>query len=257
MTKIVGILNITPDSFSDGGLYIDPEQALEKVADLFSQGADMIDIGAESTRPGASSIPQETEWKRLKPVIDKLADIYDPHLFSVDTRHAFVAERIAREWSPEVIINDVTGLQGGGMVKVITKYSMKVIVGHLPHQAEGDVARAHTIRLDDQSMVRDELMAQYKHLITQGIASEKIILDPGVGFGKTCELNEKLVEFAQQVPNVPVMIGYSRKRFLGEERLSIAANTKHGQRAIRSGACYLRVHDVAPHVRLLSPKMLQ
>ena len=251
MTKIVGILNITPDSFSDGGLYIDPEQALEKVADLFSQGADMIDIGAESTRPGALSIMPEVEWERLQPVIRKIAHTYDPHLFSIDTRHAFIAERIAREWSSKVTINDVTGLYRDGMIDVVTKYSMKVIVGHLPSQAEGDIARAHAVKLDDYRIVLDEMTAQYRQLVTRGIPPEKIILDPGIGFGKTRELNEKLVEFAQRVPHIPVMIGYSRKRFLGENRLNVNENIKLGQRAIVSGASYLRVHDVAPHVRLL------
>lgn len=251
MTKIVGILNVTPDSFSDGGQWNQPEAAVQRVKQLFDEGADIIDIGAESTRPGATAVTAEYEWQRLEPIIQQLRKICAPDHFSFDTRHGETAKRIASVWSPDVIINDVTGLSEPQMVEAVALYGLRVVVGHLPAAARGDIARAHQQKMTNEHEIKQELMERVETLMQMGINKQNIILDPGIGFGKTPELNHKLVAFAALVPDFPVMIGYSRKRFIGEYRLDPQVNAALGKKAVAAGTAYLRVHDVAIHKDLV------
>lgn len=247
MTQLVGILNITPDSFSDGGRFVEPSIALDHAAQLFKDGASIIDVGAESTRPGATPLTVDQEWQRLEPVLPRLMRHF-PGKISLDTYHPQTADR-ALQYG-DVIINDVTGMNNAAMVAVVGVHKARVIISHLPGS---DVQAAHAQKpVASVQQVRDELLAKAAELQAAGVPKQNIILDPGIGFGKTPELNVELLKFAKQVPDYKVMIGYSRKRFLGEHRMDLAPNLKAGRIAIAAGAAYLRVHDVAGHRSLLS-----
>jgi dihydropteroate synthase len=246
MTQLVGILNITPDSFSDGGLFTDTQSAVGQARQLFSDGAAIVDIGAESTRPGAKALSAEEEWQRLEPVLAELIKLF-PGKLSVDTYHADTAEKVLN--LDDVIINDVTGLNDPIMVEIIAAHSARCVIGHLPGY---DIQTAHRdVLISDAGQVKKDLLASAALLGAKGLPKSKIILDPGIGFGKTPELNRELLKFASQVPDYPVMVGYSRKRFLGDARLKLEANLEAGRAAVKAGAAYLRVHDVAGHRPLL------
>lgn len=247
MTKLVGILNVTPDSFSDGNKFNRPDKACARITQLLADGADIIDIGAESTRPGAIPLTADEEWARLYPLIEKLKEIYVPAQFSVDTRHAFVAGMVASQWSPDVMINDVSGLADPAMGKTVAAYGMRVVIGHLPVQANGNISAAHQVSMTEEQQVKDQLLKRYSAAQIAGISAANIVLDPNLGFGKSRELNIKLLGFAALVNKIPVMIGYSRKRFLGVDRLDDRVNVRAGEIAMAAGAAYLRVHDVAAH----------
>lgn len=251
MTKIVGILNVTPDSFSDGGAWNSVDAAVTRTEQLFREGADIIDIGAESTRPGAESISSEEEWRRLQPIVEQLKVAYEPSKFSIDTRHSEVIKRVIDTWSPEIILNDVTGLRDIAMRNVALEYDVTAIVSHLPTSAQGDIEQAHQHKVSDVSIVKRELDDHINQLTAAGIDMQKLIVDPGIGFGKTATLNRELVSFAEVMPDFPIMIGYSRKRFIGEQRFMPGANVALGRLAVLSGAAYLRVHDVAAHYALV------
>lgn len=242
MVELVGILNITPDSFSDGGQFFAPENALQQAAKLFDDGASMIDIGAESTRPGALQLTASEEWQRLEPVLRVLIPAH-PEKISLDSYHPETIER-AFNIGP-VIINDVTGMNNPLMITTAAKLKARVIISHL---AGADVQAAHQgAHLTTIEEVKHDLLARVRLLQNTGIHRDRIILDPGIGFGKTMELNTQLLRFAEHVPEFKVMIGYSRKRFLGENRMELAPNLAAGRVAVASGAAYLRVHDVAGH----------
>lgn len=246
MTQLVGILNITPDSFSDGGKFFSVGAALSQAEKLFKDGAALIDIGAVSTRPSADPVSLKEEWRRLEPVLTELIPKY-PGKISVDS---FNPETIKKALAiGPVIVNDVTGLNNPAMLKLVIALKPTVIISHLPGT---DVQIAHTatpISLVED--VKNDLLKKAKFLEKNGLKKEQIILDPGIGFGKTVELNRELLKFAQQVPDYKVMIGYSKKRFLGEHRMELEPNLEAGKIAIESGATYLRVHDVLGHTGLV------
>ncbi len=247
MIELVGILNITPDSFSDGGLYLDPDTAVKRARQMIQDGASIIDIGAESTRPNADSLTSEQEWQRLEPVLEILNPEF-PGRISLDSYHP---ETIIKAFKiGPVIVNDVTGLNNPEMVKVIVKLDAKVIISHLPGV---DIQKAHREgNVSDMQVVKKELLSKAELLISKGHKKENIILDPGIGFGKTMDLNRELLKFADFVPDYKVMIGYSRKRFLGEKRMDLEPNLAAGRIAAAHGAKYLRVHDVAGHRELIA-----
>jgi dihydropteroate synthase len=239
---LIGILNITPDSFSDGGEFVEPAVALARAEALFANGASIIDVGAEATNPKAGPLNIDEEWTRLEPILQELLLKY-PGKISIDTRHAEIVEQAA-EISSDFIVNDVTTFIDPAMIAVTAKYGLRAIVSHLPLAAKGDIQWVHKESLvDDLEQVRRELLAQKAKMIGGGIIAENIIIDPGIGFGKAAELNWKLLEFAKYVPGETVLIGHSRKRFLGENRFEIEPNLKAAQLAMASGAAYLRVHD--------------
>ncbi len=249
--RLVGILNVTPDSFSDGGLFLEPATALQQLRRLFDDGAALVDIGAESTRPGAEALTPEQEWQRLAPVLKVALSIY-PDRISLDTFHPETVLRAAKEFGPHFIVNDVTGFSNPAMSRVVAQHKLRCIISHLPHQFHGNVQAAHKgTLLDDEQVVKQELLQRQDELVAAGVPAKGIILDPGIGFGKTPELNQKLLRFAKLIPNHPVMIGYSRKRFLGGRRFETEPNLAAGRIAIAAGAAYLRVHDVAAHQALL------
>jgi dihydropteroate synthase len=246
MVELVGILNVTPDSFSDGGQFLDPAAAVGQAEQLFRDGASLVDVGAESTRPGATPLTDEEEWARLEPVLSALIPRYAGKI-SLDSHHPATIRR-AFAIGP-VIINDVTGLNDPEMVGVVTELGATVIVSHAPGT---DLQAAHRdTPVTSVGQVKEDLLAKESLLLSEGLRPDQIILDPGIGFGKTPEVNRELLEFAKLVPGRKVMIGYSRKRFLGEHRMELAPNLAAGRTAIAAGARYLRVHDVAGHRQLL------
>jgi dihydropteroate synthase len=246
MTQLAGVLNVTPDSFSDGGLFLEPGKAIEQAERMFAEGAALVDIGAESTRPGAQSLTPAQEWQRLEPVLKALLGCF-PGRLSVDTYHLETAGKALD--LGDIMINDVTGLNNPAMAEIILKHQAGVIISHLPGK---DIQAAHKGPLvNDINQVKNHLLATAEDLVYKGLPKENIILDPGIGFGKTPELNRELLGFAQLIPDYPVMIGYSRKRFLGEHRMELENNLAAGRIAIAAGAAWLRVHDVAGHMQLL------
>lgn len=245
MVKLVGILNITPDSFSDGGDYVNPTAAIARAEALFQSGAALVDVGAESTRPGATALAWQEEWRRLEPVLTVLIPKY-PGKISLDSYHPETI-RTAFAIGP-IIVNDVSGLNSPAMLAVVAELKPTVIVSHLP---EADIQKAHqTTPITDVQQVKHDLLVKDELLRSYGLQNNQIILDPGIGFGKTPEVNRQLLRFAELVPKKLVMIGYSRKRFLDKHRLELAPNLAAGQQAVASGAAYLRVHDVTGHQQL-------
>lgn len=246
MTQIVGILNVTPDSFSDGGQYIDSTLAIAHAEKLFAEGAVVVDVGAESTRPNAKELTDDEEWQRLEPVLCALIPKF-PGKISLDSYHPETMQR-ALAIGP-IIMNDVTTFHNELMRNVAIEHNAKVIISHLPGI---DIQAAHRdAPVSSVQEVRDDLLTTARELEASGLPRAHIILDPGIGFGKAMELNWELLKFAKEVPDYDVMIGYSRKRFLGVDRMEIEPNLEAGRIAIAHGAAYLRVHDVAAHARLL------
>lgn len=248
--QLVGILNITSDSFSDGGLYTDPKSALDHATKLFNDGAGLVDVGTESTRPGATRLTDDEEWARLEPIISTLVRRY-PGKISVDTFHPKTIIRIL-ESAGQIIVNDVTGFDNTAMIKLVADNNLRCIVSHLPQAFGQDIQAAHQsdALINSIQIVKKELLARVDQMLSAGVRPENIILDPGIGFGKTPELNMQILEFAKYVPGYDVMIGYSKKRFLGENRMDLNVNLEAGATAIKAGAKYLRVHDVAGHYSL-------
>lgn len=246
MIQLVGVLNVTPDSFSDGGQFYTPEKAVQQATALFNSGASIVDIGAESTRPHATPLTADVEWQRLEPVLRQLIPRY-PGRISLDSYRPETFER-AFAIGP-VIVNDVTGMNNPDMVAFAARTKPTVIISHLPGL---DVQAAHRLKpVTSAEVVRDDLLIRAAELERKGLKKSQIILDPGLGFGKTPAINWELLKFASMVPQYPVMIGYSRKKFLGENHLELEPNLAAGRIATAAGAAYLRVHDVAGHQILL------
>ncbi len=235
--KIFGILNITPDSFSDGGEFFDSEKALLQAEKLFADGADFIDVGGESTRPNARTLEMEEEWGRVKNILKVLVEKF-PGKISLDSRNWQTAEKFCELGG--TILNDVSGFQDKKMMKIAKKFKTLNIVNHFPGKT---IDAVHEQEISSIEKVKKDLLEKAQEMINMGILKENIILDPGIGFGKTMELNKKLLKFAEEVPDFKVMIGHSKKRFLGEKRLEKKINVEAGEIANNSGAWCLRVHD--------------
>ncbi|MCA9330977.1 dihydropteroate synthase [Candidatus Saccharibacteria bacterium] len=212
--RYVGVLNITPDSFSDGGSYNDTEKALARVTELFEQGASIVDIGAESTNPWSSPMAATEEIDRLKPIIPQLITNLPGATFSLDTYHPETLSWVLSQGMLP-ILNDISGLYDPDMQKLVTTHGLTVVISHLPKDAQGIPVRAHTgQQIDDIDQVVQELLETAEGLEATGIPHTHLILDPGIGFGKTMRLNWQLLDFPAHVPDYDVMLGYSRKRFL-------------------------------------------
>ena len=246
----MGILNVTPDSFSDGGLWNDPERAVAHAVEMAEQGASIIDVGAESTRPGSSPVSAEEEIRRLKSVLRELVPVTDVPV-SVDTMKPEVAEVCVSMGAD--IINDVNGLRAPGMAEVCASAGVHVVIMHVP----GPVESVHSGCMGDgfAQEIRDTLRILTASALDAGIDGSKVILDPGIGFGKTPQQNMWLLTHSSYFSDgYPVLLASSRKRFLAEmfpgmdrDEASVAA----AARAAESGADIVRVHDVAGVVRAM------
>ena len=248
-TLIMGILNVTPDSFSDGGLYCSQQKAVERGLQMVDEGADIIDIGGESTRPGAESIEASVELKRVLPVIESLVkQVKIP--ISIDTTKAKVA-KLALASGAE-IVNDISALHGDKkMAKTISDEGAAVILMHMRGNPR-NMQQGNLVYNNLMGEVTDYLEKSSEKALKAGIEKDCLVIDPGIGFGKTPEDNYKIIKNLSQLKELgmPVMIGTSRKSFIGkvtggepEQRLEGTAATVAA--AIMNGCHIVRVHDVA------------
>jgi dihydropteroate synthase len=254
-TLVMGVLNVTPDSFSDGGLYLDPRQAAERTLEMERAGADIVDIGGESTRPGSDGISADEELGRILPVFERLRGRLKIPI-SIDTQKAAVAEGAVAAGAE--MINDVTALRTDPkLAEVARRHQLPLVLMHMR-----GVPRTMQKRPFARNVMRDVvsgLSAAVARARKAGVAKSQILLDPGIGFGKSyqqnCELLARLPELARL--GCPLVVGTSRKSFIGhllggappEERLwgtaaSVAAS-------ILAGAHIVRVHDVAEMVQVV------
>jgi dihydropteroate synthase len=251
---IMGIVNVTPDSFSDGGLFLDADAAVKHGERLASEGAAILDVGGESTRPGADPVTEEEELRRVVPVVERLAG---RSRVSIDTTKVAVA-RAALE-AGATIVNDVSALRfDPGMAGLVAETGAGCCLMHMlgePRTMQEDP------RYDDVvSEVKAFLEERLAFAVAEGIDEERVWLDPGIGFGKTVEHNLELLRRLDEIVAIgrPVVVGTSRKSFLGKlaggrdegERLpgTIATNVL----ALERGASVFRVHDVAQNVDALA-----
>lgn len=243
---IMGIVNVTPDSFSDGGAFLDAGAAIAHAHRLVEEGADILDIGGESTRPGAVAVPVEQELARVLPVLRGLRDVGVP--ISVDTVKPEVMSAALAEGAS--IINDITALAARGAMDIVAASDAAVCLMHM--QGEPRTMQADPQYRDVVGEVKDYLAERLGAAIAHGIARERVILDPGYGFGKTLAHNLALLRAQARIAELgaPVLAGWSRKSSLGlitgrpaNDRL--AASLAAAILAVQHGAHIVRVHDVA------------
>jgi dihydropteroate synthase len=249
---VMGILNVTPDSFSDGGLYLQPSEALEHALEMTGDGADVIDVGGQSSRPGSQSVPESEELKRVIPVVERIRAGWDGPI-SIDTARARVTEEALKAGAS--IVNDITAFTGDPeTARVTARFDAACVLMHM----QGTPATMQ----DDPGY--DDLMGEIARFldsavaaaVAAGVGDDQIVVDPGIGFGKTTAHNLAILRHLPElkVLGKPILVGPSRKGFIGrvldlqvEERLegTLAAAAY----AVAQGARILRVHDVAPVVR--------
>ena len=256
---VMGVVNVTPDSFSDGGEWFEPQDAIAHGRELLAAGADLIDVGGESTRPGAERPAVEEELRRVVPVVKALAA--DGAAISIDTMRASVAS--AALDAGAALVNDVSGgLADGEMAALVAQAGIPFIVMHW--RAHSTTMQSRAVYDDVVADVCAELSARVEMLQESGVHSDQIILDPGFGFSKTAEHNWALLRHLDALVALghPLLVGTSRKAFLGrlgrpegaeprpatERDLTTAVTSFH---AARHGAWAVRVHDVAATVQAL------
>lgn len=241
----MGVMNVTPDSFSHLSRVTSPKEAFEKAQILLDAGMDMLDIGAESTRPGFTPMTTEIELGRLLPVLDLVARL--PVALSIDTRNPVVMER-SMAYSP-LIINDTGGLEDDGFLLLMKKHAN--LLGVVMHGAGSGVSHhKKEIGRPVTESVSDYLGSRLKEISETGIGAERLLFDPGIGFGKTTEENIHLIRhISELIPGYPILLGVSRKRFLGEiTREEIPENRDPQTLAVLAlvfrKTSIFRVHDV-------------
>lgn len=253
-TLVMGVVNVTPDSFSDGGRFLDPGAAVAEVAAMEEAGAAILDIGAESTRPGSLPIDAEEEWRRLEPVLKGVVDGAKAPV-SVDTYKPEVARRALDLGA--TMVNDVTGLRDPAMVKLLARTDVPAVVMHMKGEPQTMQENPEYVDLlgEITAYLRDRLRAAE----AVGVGPERLLIDPGIGFGKTVEHNLQILSRLRELRSLgrPIVVGASRKGFIGRvtgratptERLegSLAAAAL----AAWEGAHVVRAHDVAPTVLAL------
>jgi len=248
-TFLMGVLNVTPDSFSDGGNFYDPDRAVKHGCDLAQQGADILDIGGESTRPGSQPVSEEEEIARVGPVVRELKKILPDTLLSIDTSKASVAA-MALEAGAD-IINDVTAGRGDpAMMATVASSAAGFALMHMqgtPRSMQADPSYSHVVR-----DVKEVLQERMNAAIRAGIQKDRLVLDPGIGFGKTLEHNLHLIAGLPQFHDlgVPLLLGVSRKRWIGDLTgrpvdQRCAGSLAGAAACLERGAHILRVHDVS------------
>jgi dihydropteroate synthase len=249
---VMGILNVTPDSFSDGGDDLDADKAAERFHEMVDEGADIIDIGAESTRPGSNPVTEEVEMSRLRPVLENISSSKVP--ISIDTRHASVAESALHLGGS--IINDISGLRDEAMLDVIARHDCPVIAMHMKGEPRTMQADIHYDDLIGD--IYSDLSNMLARAESKGIRRDRIVLDPGIGFGKGAEQNLEIIRRFREFRGLgrPLLLGTSRKAFIGaiagggpKERLS--GSIASAVVGVMNGANIVRVHDVAETVKAL------
>ena len=245
-TYIMGILNVTPDSFSDGGDFNSVEKALKHAKEMVAEGADMVDIGGESTRPGHTYVDSEEEIRRVVPVIKALREEISVPM-SIDTYKADVAEE-ALKLGVEMV-NDVWGLRRDeNMANVVAKYDAEVCIMHNQDGTEYDK--------DIMESIKDFLNESIKMALDAGVKKEKIVLDPGIGFGKTFEQNLEVLRRLGELRDLgyPILLGTSRKSVIGnvlhlEPKDRVEGTVATTVLGVRDGVDIVRVHDITENLR--------
>ncbi|MCI4365829.1 MAG: dihydropteroate synthase, partial [Thermoplasmata archaeon] len=246
-TRVMGVLNVTPDSFSDGGRFLELKEALAHAHRLVAEGADVLDIGGESTRPRATPVSPEVEWRRVEPVLRGLAGAVSVPL-SIDTRHADVAARAVDAGAD--IVNDVEGLRSDAMRRVVARTGAATVVMHMrgePATMQDDL-EYHDLRVEVARWLTERTDAAR----SEGIGSDHIVVDPGLGFGKSAEQSLELLAHAGELRQLgyPVLIGASRKSFLGgatgttDPLARLEAGIAAAVIASLGGVDLVRTHDV-------------
>jgi dihydropteroate synthase len=251
---IMGILNVTPDSFSDGGEHFTLEAALAHARRLAAEGAEILDVGGESTRPGAESVPLEEELRRVLPVIAALAAETGAAI-SIDTRRAEVAEQAVRAGAE--IVNDVSGLHDPAMRAVVARHGVGAIAMH--KQGEPRTMQAAPHYEDVVAEVRESFRQSAAACLASGIEMSHLAFDPGIGFGKTAEHNLSLLRSLQDlgIEGRPLVLGVSRKSFLSKVAGTNAVEDRFWPTvaltgfARASGVRIVRVHEVRPNAQAM------
>jgi dihydropteroate synthase len=245
--QIMGILNVTPDSFSDGGQHFSLEAALRQTEKMLQEGAAIIDVGGESARPGALPIARQAELDRVIPVIEKIKNTFDC-VISIDTRHALVMQAAVQAGAH--MINDITALREEGSLQMAAKLQVPVCLMHMQGQPNTMQHAPHYH--DVVAEIMQFFVERIDLCVTHGIAREKIIIDPGFGFGKTLQHNLTLLKELHcfKTLGAPLLVGLSRKTMFGEMLQKPASERVYGSLAaaalaLRQGADIIRVHDVA------------
>ncbi len=253
---VMGIVNVTPDSFSDGGRYLDPAAAVARCHELLDDGADVLDLGAESTRPGSPAVPAEEQWRRLEPVLTRLQRERPDAVLSCDTRAAAVADRALG--AGVRIINDVSALGDAAMARIVARDGTGLVLMHM--RGTPETMQRDTVYTDLVAEVDAHLRARLAVAERAGVPRDCVAFDPGIGFGKSAEGSLELL--ARGIPMLaaagrPVLVGASRKSFLarltgddGPPQERIPASLAAAALAVFQGATILRVHDVAATVRV-------
>ena len=251
--SVMGVVNVTPDSFSDGGVYFDPSDAVASARRMLAEGAAIVDVGGESTRPGSAAVTVEEELRRVLPVLERL----DGVPFSIDTAKSGVARR-ALELGAE-LVNDVTALRGDPeLAGVVADAGCYVCLMHM--RGEPRTMQADPQYDDVVSQVAGFLEERLAFAVEAGIAEDRVCLDPGIGFGKTAEHNFELIRRLDAIAALgrPVLIGLSRKSSFGRlfdhdaRTGTLAASIGAAVAAYDRGASIFRVHDVREHVQALT-----
>ena len=254
---VMGVVNVTPDSFSDGGRFLDSDAAIAHGLELASEGAAILDVGGESTRPGAEPVPEDEELRRVLPVVEGLAAENGNWAISVDTAKRAVAEAALEAGA--VIVNDVTALRGDrGMAELVAERGTRCCLMHM--LGEPRTMQDAPVYDDVVSEVKAFLEERLAFATAEGVAEDNVWLDPGIGFGKTVDHNLELLRRLDELVAIgrPIVVGTSRKSFLGKlaggrpESGRLAGTIATNTLALERGASVFRVHDVAAAVDALA-----
>jgi dihydropteroate synthase len=251
--QVMGIVNVTPDSFSDGGLLADTAAAIRHCEQLIAEGADILDIGGESTRPGSAPVSMDEELARVLPVLDAALRLGCP--VSVDTNKPGVMREVLARGAD--ILNDINALQALGALDVVAAHPGCGVC--LMHMRGDPLTMQQQPRYDDVlAEVSAFLEQRLRACLARGVAAERIVLDPGIGFGKSVEHNLELLRRQRELLALgrPLLVGWSRKSTLGavtgrDVSQRLAASVAAALAAVQAGACVVRVHDVAATVDAL------
>lgn len=246
-THIMGIVNVTPDSFSDDGEFFDKEKAVAHALELEAEGADIIDIGAESTRPGSVAVSEQEQLERIEGIVGKLAKVLKVPI-SIDTTSAFVARKCLDVGAS--IINDISALTNDDSLgPIVAEYRAGIVLMHM--QGTPETMQKEPIYADVMQQIKQFLTGAKERAINFGIDIDRIMIDPGIGFGKTTEHNLQIIKFLDRLKELelPLLIGTSRKSFIGNILNLPAKDREWGTAAsivysIINGAQVVRVHKV-------------
>jgi len=253
--RVMGVVNVTPDSFSDGGLHFEPNEAVAHAERLVAEGASIVDIGGESTRPGATTVSPDAEWKRVEPVLTGLAGRLSVPI-SIDTRHAEVASKAIDAGAD--VVNDVEGLRSEAMRRAVAKSGAAVVAMHM--RGDPTTMQSNLVYADLRAEVYGALAEATDRAVADGIPADRILIDPGLGFGKSAEQSLELLLHIGEFRSLgyPVAVGASRKSFLGwllgtdDKSRRLEAGIAAAVVAAERGTALVRTHDVGPTVRALA-----